>query len=468
MKIVVPTLKHIGKGGGEADVSYAPVYLDNIFNPPNVGQIFLKMVAGVPLAFGGAAAKSDSAGGLVAPNMTVSALSRATGAVGGNADAFAGGTFNPADFFPSVKLFGTIDLAPLLTQAAVDLVGKATPKLKKAELQDRIEIGFEFRQDHVASTEILKTDCGGQTVLDVSAKTIVYPDALGAKAPESVVDASLTNFKLNLFGCIILWFESLRLKVKAGEKPDIDPKLNAGAPVVFGGPLEFVNTLSEILPSNGFSDPPMLEVSAAGIKVGYSLGLPTLAVGIFSLQNVSLGAQLRLPFDGDPVSLRFNFCERQKPFLLTVSLFGGGGFFAISLDNSGVREIEAAFEFGAFAAIDLGVASGSVYVKAGIYYHAAPDTVELEGYFEMGGELSVLGIISVSLKFHLSLGYYKENQQSEVRGQASLVVEIEILFFSTSVSVTCERRLGGSSGDPLFVEFFPSAGVWQAYADAFA
>ena len=183
---------------------------------------------------------------------------------------------------------------------------------------------------------------------------------------------------------------------------------------------------------------------------------------------MSIGAQLRLPFDGDPVSVRFNFCERQKPFLLTVSLFGGGGFFAISLDNSGVREVEAAFEFGAFAAINLGVASGSVYVKAGIYYHWGDKVVVLEGYFEMGGEMSVIGLISVSLKFHLSLGYYKSGGMSEVKGQASLVVEIEILFFSTSVTVTVERRLGGSEADPRFVDFVPDRATWDAYAGAFA
>jgi hypothetical protein len=183
---------------------------------------------------------------------------------------------------------------------------------------------------------------------------------------------------------------------------------------------------------------------------------------------MAIGALLRLPFDGDPVSVRFNFSERQKPFLLTVSLFGGGGFFAISLDNSGVREVEAAFEFGAFAAVNLGVASGSVYVKAGIYYHWGKDVVELEGYFEMGGEMSVLGIISVSIKFHLSLGYYKSGGMSEVKGQASLVVEIEILFFSVSVTVSVEKRLAGSPADPLLVDFIPDQATWNAYAKAFA
>ena len=67
--------------------------------------------------------------------------------------------------------------------------------------------------------------------------------------------------------------------------------------------------------------------------------------------------------------MRFNFSEREHPFSLTVSLLGGGGFFAIGIGSAGVKEIEAALEFGAAVAIDLGVASGGVEIKAGVYFH---------------------------------------------------------------------------------------------------
>lgn len=487
MDISVPALDQMASFGKPLSVSYTDIFKTHEFDANlNKGQVFLKTVGGdTDLNFGGGGAASDSVGGMVAPNMTISGLSRANGPVGGNPDSFAGGDFDPADFFPSAKLFGTIDLKDIITPIAVSLIGAAVPKLKKVEFPDRIEVSFQFKREDISSPlPMLVTGAGGGTTLDITARAIGWlkvddpqnpignfnggaPDP-GLKDPEVVVDASITNFKLNLFGCVTIWFDKFSFKTKGGEKPDVDPELNDENPVTFGGPLEFINQLSEIIPSNGFSDPPMLDVSPTGIGVGYSLALPTVAVGIFSLQNMAIGAKLRLPFDGDPVSIRFNFSEREKPFLLTVSLFGGGGFFALSLDNSGVREVEAAFEFGAMAAIDLGVASGSVYVKAGIYFHWKQDTVELEGYFDLGGEMSVLGIISISLKFHLALGYYKSDGKSEVKGQAVLTVEIEILFFSASVSVSCERRLGGSDADPLFVEFYPAQQVWTEYADAFA
>jgi hypothetical protein len=286
--------------------------------------------------------------------------------------------------------------------------------------------------------------------------------------------AAITNFKVNLFGFIILWFEELTFAARNGRKPDVAVELRQGDEAVqFGGPLEFVNELRKFIPSNGFSDPPSLSVTPSGISAAYSLNLPSIQVGLFALSNASLGAGFNLPFDARPASVKFNFSERQSPFSLTVSLLGGGGFFAIGVSARGVNEIEAALEFGAAVAIDLGVASGGVEIKAGIYFHwlePVPDkgSVTLEGYVRIHGELSVLAIISVSLTFNLCLGYHKESGQSIVYGEAELTVEIEILFFSVSVSVRCRREFQGGAADPKLIDLVPTEAIWAEYCDAFA
>jgi len=115
----------------------------------------------------------------------------------------------------------------------------------------------------------------------------------------------------------------------------------------------------------------------------------------------------------------------------------------------------------------LGVASGSVEIKAGIYFHWKTKTVELAGYVRLHGELSVLGLISASLTFNLQLAYLKENGRSVVWGEASIEVEIEILFLSFSVSVSCRREFGGSDSDPKFIELIPDQDTWNEYCEAF-
>jgi len=256
-------------------------------------------------------------------------------------------------------------------------------------------------------------------------------------------------------------------------KPDVSVDLHPGDQTVeFGGPLEFVNKLREIIPSNGFTDPPSLSVTPSGIAASYSLSLPSIGVGIFALEHVSLGAGFALPFDGKPAEVRFNFSERQRPFSLTVSLLGGGGFFALGVGAEGVKEIEAALEFGAAISIDLGVASGGVEIKAGVYFHwlqptAGAASVELAGYVRLHGELSVLGLISASLTFNLQIAYAKEGGNSLVWGEATLEIEIDILFLSFSVSVKCRREFAGSPGDPKFIELIPDQDTWDDYCDAF-
>jgi hypothetical protein len=124
-------------------------------------------------------------------------------------------------------------------------------------------------------------------------------------------------------------------------------------------------------------------------------------------------------------------------------MFGGGGFFAIELSPGGVELIEASFEFGGNFSMNIGVASGGIYLMAGVYYKWEGGEAVLTGYVRCGGSLSVLGLITISAEFYLSLTY--ETAGNKVWGMAQLKVEIEILFFSIGVTLKVERQFAGSS-----------------------
>jgi hypothetical protein len=381
--------------------------------------------------------------------------------------------FDPASFFKDARILGGISLAEILG-TATSLAGADVPKMLSRELPDRIEASFNWQTEIKNSDPfklfVPKADGSNPTPFKVKS-VITTPLGDPSKVTSEAV-ANLKNFKVNLFGFIILWFDDLRFVAKSGNKPDVSVDMHPTDAVTFGGPLEFVNDLRRYIPIKGFSDPPNLDVSPSGITASYSLGLPSIQVGIFALSNLSLGAGFSLPFDSNPAQVKFNFCERQSPFNLTVSFLGGGGFFAIGIGTEGVREIEAALEFGAGVSIDLGVASGGVEIKAGIYFHwlevSNGKTVELTGYVRLHGELSILGLISASLTFNLSLSYLKESGASTVWGEAELTVEIEILFFSASVSVTCRREFGGGESDPKVIDLMPDESVWLDYCAAYA
>jgi hypothetical protein len=174
--------------------------------------------------------------------------------------------------------------------------------------------------------------------------------------------------------------------------------------------------------------------------------------------------------------MAFNFCKRENPFMLTISCFGGGGFFMMVTTLHGIQSIEAAFEFGAAMSLNVGVASGGVSAMGGIYYKMeiieGENKTTLTGYLRINGHLSVLGLITVSLEFYLAFNaiIQEVNGKSKVQkleGTATLKVKVEVLFFSKTVSVTVRRELKGADADPKFVEMIDTDD-WNEYCLAFA
>ncbi|MFD0385078.1 hypothetical protein ACFQ2B_31110 [Streptomyces stramineus] len=242
-----------------------------------------------------------------------------------------------------------------------------------------------------------------------------------------------------------LTFQRVRFTARAGKKLDVEIVFRG---IKFIGPLAFVDTLRKLIPIDGFSDPPGLRVTPSGIVATYALPLPNLAIGVFSLENLRLAASLDLPFVGKPLEASFSFCTRQAPFRLTVSMLGGGGFFGIVITPERVAVLEAALEFGAALSMNLGVASGSLSVMAGIYFRLelATGTARLTGYFRARGEVDVLGIVSASIEIYLALEF--ETAGGTVYGRARITISIHIGFWSQSVTIECEKRFIGSGPPP--------------------
>ena len=249
--------------------------------------------------------------------------------------------------------------------------------------------------------------------------------------------------------------------VSKGKKLTVDPNVSG---VEFRGPLKFVEELQQYLPISGTGFD--VDVTPEGATLASTLSIPSIGLGVMTVQNIALSSGLNLPFSGEAARLRFAFCTREHPFILTIYGLGGGGFFGLNLGLDGVESLEASLEFGASVALDLGVASGEVHIMAGIYYKwdQAIGAI-LEGYLRLGGELDVLGLVSVSVEFYMALVY--SSAGNKVWGEASLTVQIRIAFFRKSVSLKVRREFA----DPPRISFhqYMSQHAWEEeYCTAFA
>jgi hypothetical protein len=340
-----------------------------------------------------------------------------------------------------------------------------------------------------------------------------YPPPTPGPTDTATVKGTISDFWFSLptadLNYVVLKFTKLEFSYTAGGKPKFDPDIDG---VTFGGPFEFINALRRFLgnafgssgsstkqvaphaAAPGLAAPkskPTLDLATDHVGIGVSLGIPGVAIGVFSLTGLTFQAGVTLPFDGSPVRARFGFGSPDNKFQVTVDGLGGGGHFVIELSSRPRMEVlEASVELGANVAVDLAVASGRLTVMAGIFFRlekidqadgSTDDKITLIGYITATGRLSVLGLISVSAEFHVDLTYVKQNGQATITGHAVLSVSIDIFFFSETVSVQFEKTFvggdspsaaprlaaAGTSGGNNFGDLVSRAD-WRAYCAAFA
>jgi len=429
-------------------------------------------VSGAPPSLGFSA---DKSGGFATPNLQLTGLSARKGLVAGNPDDAAAGLIAPAEFFAdlSAKLFGTVPLQALIP---VDGSGKTSADVNAPEIRTQlkpnaknpdtlvIKISWSPQlQNYEQDPVHVDFDPGAALTLNAQ-----LTRSLKGTQATSDIHGELTSFTVSLLGVIGIKFDALKFSSKNGAKMIVKADLPADNPIRFMGPLEFVQTLADVLPPGLFGGKgPSIQLKSDRITVSYTLGLPPISVGVFSLEHISITTGLDLPYlDGKP-GVAFAFAKRSAPFLLTVECLGGGGFVGLILDADGVQMIEGALEFGAQLSLSLGVASGAVHIMAGIYFQLKGSDSDLTGFVDVGGEVSVLGLISISLDLNLSLSYQVKSGKKLVVGRATLTLSIRIVFFSISVEITMEKSFAADSGDPRLGQIV-SASDWADYAAAFA
>lgn len=467
-KVRVPALTTLAQAPATT-IAYHDHYLDHGFDAgANHLEVFARTVGGhLPFGF-----PADRAGGLATPSIPVDGLSRLRGPLG-SVDQLVGGTFDPKSFFGDAKLLGGVSLADL-----IDAAGPPDPAQMPRIVTERqgarmvTSIDWEPKVHPTAKLGVPSSGVitwrpppAGKPSLELHAELVAGPGA----APAATVRATLRALDLGIPAGAKPWikvsFDELHCELLPGQKPDIAVSLQA-PPLSFGGPLSFVNELQKVLPADGLSAGPSIDLTATGLEVGYELAIPPLPVGVFSLQDLRLGGSLHLPFTGEPARLRFAFSSREHPCVLTVSMFGGGAFLAIGAGTDGIELIEGALEFGGSFSIDLIVASGGVTVMAGIYFrYEKAAGLTLCGYFRASGSVEVLGLVSISIDFMLSICY--EDSSGKVTGEASLTVKVDLKLFSKSVRLRLRRTFGGSAGDPFFADLI-GPGDWDEYRAAFA
>jgi hypothetical protein len=450
----VPAVGHAFASAGASGNVTITYYKNYLTGADNHAEVFARFVPGLdgltdpatdpdadessaPLGLG---IPAQQAGGLASVNLGIGGLSRTKGAIAGQLRALAGGDmFNPATIFADLpsKLLGGIDLG----QVIADLIPlSALPVLAHQQDGTQVVTTFDWSPPLVSQPPggILTFSADPQPALELHGKTVTPLNAPGSS--KYTLSGTLSNFGLTFFGDVTVAFDLLSFSVQSGQKVD----LSVGtADITFQGDLNFVNVLASLLPSSGWSDPPFLTVTDDGVSAGYTLAVPSAGVGILSLENLAITAALDLPYAGS-AAIRLAFAERTRPFLVTVAFIAGGGYLAVEVDTTGIRRVEGSLEVGANLTLDLTIVSANVHVIAGFFFsYDETNGVQFDAYLRVGGNVSLLGIISISIEFVLTLDYEHNNDgtrnYNQVTGSASLTVSVSVLGMSQSFTFSVSK-----------------------------
>jgi hypothetical protein len=336
-------------------------------------------------------------------------------------------------FGASVGEIGQRLIAELRRRLEEELAALAVPS--------RINLRYDWKpqvQSFPRNNPIFEVGESSSLSIGVQVTTRVLPgggESIGTS--EYQVKGLLTNFTIHLLPSarfLSLTFSELLFEARNGAKPVCRPRLTG---VVLGDELGYISDLQKLLsPSEG----PFVELFERGIRAGYRFGVPTTPIGPFLLTNLRLSVAVELPFTGEPARCRFAISEPARPFLLRSGIYAGGGFLSLAVGLDGVEEITGALEFGVFAEINIGVASGQGFVLAGIYFSFQRDRAKVCGFVHAGGHLDVLGLISMSLYVDVRICYV----DGVVKGWAMITVSIEIGFFEIEVDIRAEYTFAGS------------------------
>jgi hypothetical protein len=478
-QIVVPSIEELLGITTPVNIQFYQRYLQQGLDPNAGVFVDVSALSGQtlqPISF-----TAQKAGGFATPGFTITALSARKGMVAGSPDDAANGLINPSIFFGGLsvtpQLFGTIplgNLIPVDVNTKLAAASKNAPEIRTKELPNnkqptQVVTTVKWSPDLIDYSldpvQIQFNKDGNNSTLSLNAQLIRPLDGSPSQAS---ITGNLSHFEITLLGVVAIVVDSIVFTSVNGSKTNVVVKLANKNAIQFIGPLKFVQTLANVLPPGLFGgDGPSIDLTPTGLDVSYTLGLPPISIGVFSLENISIMAGVDLPYlDGKP-GFEFAFAKRSSPFLITVECLGGGGFVHLILTADGIQMVEGALEFGGEFSIDLGVASGGVHIMAGIYFQLAGSNSTLTGFVDIGGEVSVLGIISISIDLNLSLSFIHTSKGDKIQGRATLKISVSILFFSISVSVSVERSFGSGSGDPKISDVISDKN-WQAYCLGFA
>lgn len=256
------------------------------------------------------------------------------------------------------------------------------------------------------------------------------------------VNGNVGPFKLHLFGsfeAVILNFDGINFQ--AGSKTGSDFNVLFKR-VEIGKNAEFLKQLEEyVSPKGGGVYTRQLD-NRPGIEAGYSINLGSFGCGYLSFSNVTLNAGAELPFSKGSAIFKVSIGRPDAPFLISSTIFGGGGYLALLADAKGYVGLEGSFDFGGVFAFGYGPLQGSGQITVGVTFSARRgENAQLGGVYIVRGQASI-ACFSIAASLVVRLNYANNRMEGEATFSFSFSLGLGDIEYHVSVKNNQGSALG--------------------------
>lgn len=295
-------------------------------------------------------------------------------------------------------------------------------------------------------------------------------------APDARIDGHMGPFGIQLFGdfdVVLLNFRGLDFRAGGGRPSGFDVRFGD---FVIGQKAKFLKQLEPYVSPKGSLPPVRPMKDKPGIEATYGVNLGSFGIGTLSFSNVSLNAGARLPFGAkDEAEFIVSIGRSDAPFLISSTIFGGGGYLALLANGKGFIGLETSFDYGGVFTFGFGPLSGTGQITLGLYFRAARGEPARLGMNFMARGAANIACFSFSASLFVRLTYVNGKMDGRATYTFSFSIGIDDIDFTFEVYVSQGSGAGGGSptqssfldlpGMPALTQFANSdAMMLDAYA----
>ncbi|AWM06102.1 coiled-coil domain-containing protein [Bradyrhizobium symbiodeficiens] len=310
------------------------------------------------------------------------------------------------------------------------------------------------------------------TQLDIRMQAVI--DLQNPKAPDARVDGRMGPFAIQLFGnfdVVKLNFHGLEFRSGGGRKSGFDVRFGD---FEIGSKAKFLKQLEPYVSPKSGLPPVRMMRDKPGIEATYGINLGSFGVGYLSFSNVSLNAGARLPFGaGEEAEFLISIGRADAPFLISSTVFGGGGYLALLANGKGFIGLETSFDYGGVFAFGFGPLTGAGQITLGLYFRAARGSPARLGMNFMARGAANIACFSVCAALFVRLTYVGGKMDGRASYTFSFSIGIDDIDFTFDVYVNQGGNAGAAApttfldlpGMPALTQF---AGARPELLDAYA